>query len=214
MADQTRGPKRIALTGGPGAGKTAVLELVHRLLCHHVRVLPESASIVFRGGFPRGPTDAVRRAEQRAIFFVQRELEATAEDDGLAIVLCDRGTVDGAAYWPGPGELWSSVGTTLDEQLARYHAVIHLRTPIRGYNHTNPLRIESVAEARAIDDRIAQLWARHPRRFEVPAETDFLTKAAHAIQLLRDELPPGCLEHLPTFHRPHPALHVHQHTHE
>lgn len=205
MTQERRGPRRIALTGGPGAGKTAVLELVHRLLCEHVRVLPEAAGIVFGGGFPRGPTDAVRRAEQRAIFYLQRELEATADDSELAIVLCDRGTVDGAAYWPGPGDLWSSVGTTLDEQLARYDTVIHMRTPVAGYNHANPLRVESAAEARAIDDRIAELWARHPRRFEVPAEVDFFAKAAHAIQILRDELPVGCRDHVPTFRAAQPS---------
>jgi predicted ATPase len=211
MRDEVR---RIALTGGPGAGKTAVLELVQRLLCDHVRVLPEAASIVFRGGFPRGPTSGVRRAEQRAIFYLQRELEATAQEDDLAIVLCDRGTVDGGAYWPGPGELWTAVGTTLEQQLARYHAVIHLRTPIAGYNHSNPLRIESAAEALAIDQRIARLWATHPRRYEVPAEVDFLAKAAHAIQILRDELPTGCFAHIPQFQQPHPMLRFHHHASE
>ncbi len=45
--------KRIALTGGPGAGKTAVLELLRKYFCKHVRVLPEAASILFGGGFPR-----------------------------------------------------------------------------------------------------------------------------------------------------------------
>ncbi|HEX2691036.1 MAG TPA: ATP-binding protein [Kofleriaceae bacterium] len=193
-----RPPRRIALTGGPGAGKTAVLELVRRTMCDHVRVLSESASIVFGGGFPRGQGPEVQRAAQRAIFYVQRELEATAQDDrNLSIVLCDRGTIDGGAYWPGPGELWTSVGTTLDEQLARYHAVIHLWTPMSGYNHQNPLRIESPSEAHAIDERIAALWSRHPRRFEVQPTADFLTKAARAIQILRDELPPCCREHLP-----------------
>jgi len=166
-------------------------------MCEHVRVLPEAASIVFGGGFPRRPGLEARRAAQRAIFYVQRELEVASEEDALAIVLCDRGTIDGGAYWPGPGELWPSVGTTLEEQLARYRAVIHLRTPISGYNHQNPLRIESPSEAQAIDERIAALWSRHPRRFEVPAETDFLTKAAHAIQILRDQLPAYCGEHLP-----------------
>ena len=122
--------------------------------------------------------------------------EATVDDNDVSIVLCDRGTVDGAAYWPGPGDLWSAVGTTLDEQLARYHAVIHLRTPSRGYNHQNPLRLESSNEARVIDDRIAQLWSRHPRRFEVPAERDFFTKAAQALRLIRDELPACCRDHL------------------
>ena len=191
-------PRRIALTGGPGAGKTAVLEIVRTTMCEHVKVLPESASIVFGGGFPRGQGLELRRAAQRAIFYVQRELEATARGN-LAIVLCDRGTIDGAAYWPGPGELWTSVGTTLDEQLARYHAVIHLRAPLVGYNHQNPLRIESPAEAHVIDERIAALWSRHPRRFEVQPEADFFTKAAHAVQILRGELPACCGEHVPRF---------------
>ncbi len=38
--------KRIALTGGPGAGKTAVLELLRKYFCKHVRVLTEAASIL------------------------------------------------------------------------------------------------------------------------------------------------------------------------
>ena len=194
--------RRIALTGGPGAGKTAVLELVRRLLCDHVTILPESAGLLFGGGFPRGSAPVLRRAAQRAIFHVQRELEATTEGQSLAIVLCDRGTVDGGAYWPGPGVLWSEVGTTLAAELARYDAVIHLRTPIGGYNHQNPLRTESDAEARAIDDRIAALWATHPRRYEIPAERDFFAKAAHAVRALREELPPCCREHVVELARP------------
>jgi predicted ATPase len=121
--------RSIVLTGGPGAGKTAVLELIRQSFCVHVRVLPESAGIVFGGGFPRGDRLELRQAAQRAIFYVQRELESTAESENPAVVLCDRGTLDGAAYWPGPGDLWSAVGTTLEEQLGRYDAVIHLRPP-------------------------------------------------------------------------------------
>ena len=40
----------MVLTGGPGAGKTAVLEVVRRTFCEHVTVLPEAASILFMGG--------------------------------------------------------------------------------------------------------------------------------------------------------------------
>ena len=188
--------RRIALTGGPGAGKTAVLELVRRSLCDHVQILPEAAGIVFGGGFPRREVPSIQRAAQRAIFHVQRELEATTEDAGGAIVLCDRGTVDGGAYWPGPGTLWDAVGTTLEAELARYDAVIHLRTPLAHYNHANPLRTETATVARAIDDRIAALWATHPRRHEVSSERDFVAKAAHALRILGRELPPCCHEHL------------------
>src|SRR6185503_11682724 len=101
--------RRVVLTGGPGAGKTALLELVRQSFCAHVRVLPEAAGIVFSGGFPRGDSVALRQAEQRAIFYVQRELEAVADAGDAAVVVCDRCTVDGGAYWLGPGDLWSSV---------------------------------------------------------------------------------------------------------
>ena len=189
--------RRIVLTGGPGAGKTAVLEMMRKTLCEHVVVVPESASVVFGGGFPRKDAVEARRAGQRAIFYMQRELEAAVMVENVSIALCDRGTVDGLAYWPGPDDLWAAVGTTLDEQLARYHAVIHLRTPPvdRGYNHQNPLRIESAMEAAAIDARIAEAWARHPRRFEVPASDDFIAKVAHVVGLVRDELPVCCRKH-------------------
>jgi len=189
--------RRIVLTGGPGAGKTAVLELLRRSMCRHVKVVPEAAGIVFGGGFPRGDELELRRAAQRAIFYVQRELEAAAQVQDAAIALCDRGTVDGLAYWPGPDDLWSAVGTSLDAQLARYHAVIHLRTPTLndGYNHDNPLRVESALEAAAIDSRIGQAWERHPRRFEVPPMREFLAKATRAIEIIRGELPPCCRAH-------------------
>lgn len=190
-------PRRIVLTGGPGAGKTAVLEMMRKTLCDHVRIVPEAASIVFGGGFPRGTSVDERRAGQRAIFYIQRELEALAMAENVPIALCDRGTIDGLAYWPGPDDLWASVGTTLDEQLARYHAVIHLRTPplANGYNQQNPLRVESALEAAAIDVRIADAWRTHPRRYEVESMPDFLAKVARVVEIVRRELPGCCRRH-------------------
>jgi predicted ATPase len=190
--------KRLVLTGGPGAGKTAVIELVRRAFCEHVRVLPEAAGIVFGGGFPRESDDGCRRAAQRSIFYVQRELEAAADSHNPAIVLCDRGTLDGLAYWPATtAEYFSELKTTERELLARYDAVIHLRTPGagHGYNHANPLRIESAESAMAIDQRIAIVWRAHPRVFEVAATSDFIDKARTAIEILRRELPDCCRRH-------------------
>ncbi|MEQ1575727.1 MAG: ATP-binding protein [Vicinamibacterales bacterium] len=191
--------RRVVLTGGPGAGKTALLELIRQSFCSHVKVLPEAAGVVFGGGFPREDDPSCRRAAQRAIFYVQRELEAAGDSHNPAIVLCDRGTVDGLAYWPGPPEeFWASVDTTLDEELGRYHAVIHLRTPAveHGYNHQNPLRTESPARAAEIDARIAQAWVSHSRRFIVQSSSDFLDKAARALEILRGELPGCCQRHV------------------
>ena len=190
--------RRVVLTGGPGAGKTALLELIRQTFCSHVRVLPESAGIVFGGGFPRGNEEACRRAAQRAIFHVQRQLEVIGDLHNPAVVLCDRGTIDGLAYWPGRVEdFWSSLGTTLDTELRRYQAVIHLRTPTaeHGYNRRNPLRTESAATAAEIDARLADVWASHPRRFVVESATEFILKASAALDILRSEVPECCRQH-------------------
>ncbi len=187
--------KAIVLTGGPGAGKSAVLELVRQSFCEHVVVLPEAASLLFGGGFPRRPDLPARRAAQRAIFFVQRELERCASEGAApAIMLCDRGTIDGGAYWPGPGDLWTEVGTSRELELQRYAAVIHLRTPSEatGYDWSNPIRTESAREAAVIDERIAQIWEGHPRRLFVESTAEFLQKAVRAVEFLRQELPPCC----------------------
>lgn len=191
--------RRVVLTGGPGGGKTALLELIKQAFCSHVRVLPEAASVVYGGGFPREDDPGCRRAAQRAIYYVQHELENAADAHQLAIVLCDRGTIDGLAYWPDTSDdLWSSVSTALDRELVRYHAVIHLRTPSEdhGYNHQNPLRTESSLAAAAIDARILQAWQSHPRRFIVEASDDFMEKAARALAILRDQMPDCCKHHV------------------
>lgn len=182
------------LTGGPGAGKTAVLEMIAHLVCPHVVVTREAAGILFAGGFPRRNDELARRAVQRAIYHVQLELETLAADGNPALVICDRGVVDGCAYWPGPDSFWDAVGITRAEAMARYDAVIHLRTPdgTNGYGHQNPLRIETADEARAIDERILAAWEGHPRRLIVNATTDFVSKAAQAIALLLNEVPSCC----------------------
>jgi hypothetical protein len=72
-----------------------------------------------------------------------------------------------------------------------------LRTPgpHAGYNHENPLRLESAAEAALVDQRLMEVWARHPRRFVVEPAPDFLAKAKRAIEILRGELPECCRRH-------------------
>ncbi|MCA9582931.1 MAG: ATP-binding protein [Myxococcales bacterium] len=189
-------PRLVAITGGPGAGKTAVLEMASRSFCSHVGILPESAGIVFGGGFPRHATPWGRRAAQRAIFHVQRELESMVLEEGqLALALCDRGTLDGVAYWPDdPETFWSSLGTTLEHELSRYWAVIHLETPSprEGYNHQNHLRIESAREAKILDGRISEVWKNHPNRYVVPASADFFQKASTALGYIRSEVPRCC----------------------
>lgn len=185
--------RKIVLTGGPGAGKTAVLDMLRHELCEHVAILPEAAGMVFGGGFPRSAKADVRRAAQRAIYHVQCELEAAFEANGSTTLLCDRGALDGVAYWPGPNDFWSALDTTRMAVLLRYDVVIHLRVPEEPhYGHQNPLRTETVAEARAIDDRILAAWEGHPKRIVIDSSRDFLEKARRALEAIRAELPACC----------------------
>ena len=194
-----RRPRMIVVTGGPGAGKTAVLEVARRHFCRHVQFTPEAASILFRGGFPRGLLPREERAAQRAIFHVQLELERMSfEEPRAEVVLCDRGTLDGAAYWPeGTESFWTETGMTRSEMLLRYDAVIHLMTPpvTAGYDHTKPVRIESPEQAALIDQRLALAWADHPHRYVVPWTDGFFSKLSLAMALIQDLLPENCHDH-------------------
>ncbi|MFO0728307.1 MAG: ATP-binding protein [Myxococcota bacterium] len=196
-------PKLVVVTGGPGAGKTALLEVVRHHFCEHVVVLPEAASMLFLGGFPRHDTRTGRMWSQRAIWHVERSLEQLAIEEGqAAIVLCDRGTIDGVAYWPADATpLPEDMGTTLEAELARYASVIHLRTPTHhnGYNHQNPARRESAREAARIDDRILEAWGKHPNRTIVESTADFMEKVQRAVELIRVEVPECCRLQAPTL---------------
>lgn len=189
-------PKLIAVTGGPGAGKTAVLEMATRVFCRHVLILPEAASVVFTNGFPR-KNGEIAKATQRVIYHWQRELERVTllSEGDASVILCDRGTLDGLAYWNGDERsFFEQFSTTRDEQLARYAAVVHLHTPdaLNGYNHQNHVRNETPEEAKVLDERIMACWAGHANRIEVHNHVDFMTKAADALRVIRGELPECC----------------------
>src|SRR6187549_2463966 len=93
---------RIVLTGGPGGGKTTAADMFRREIGERVVIVPEAATILFQGGFPRSRQSCALKHAQTAIFHVQRRLEdVQAVQYPNRVLLCDRGTVDGAAYWPG-----------------------------------------------------------------------------------------------------------------
>lgn len=187
--------RQIVVTGGPGAGKTATLEVLQRQTCSHVQILLEAAGILWRGGFPRSETTAGRRAVQRAIARIQIELQRIAiETDNPALIICDRGTLDGMAYWPGdPAQYLDELDTTKEKELARYATVIHMRPPSRseGYVQT-AFRPETAEEARVIDERILAAWSDHPHRIVVESDENFLRKLERVLALVRAEIPACC----------------------
>ena len=180
---------RIVLSGGPGGGKTTAADLFRRELGPRAVIVPESATIMFAGGFPRSGEPDARRATQTAIYHVQRNLEQV---QGALFphrtLLCDRGTVDGGAYWPGPRDFFEAMGTTLASELGRYDAVVFFETAAAGgleIEGGNPTRTESNDEALAIDRRLRALYEQHPRFFFVPHHASFFAKISMGLAILQ-----------------------------
>ncbi len=180
---------RIVLTGGPGGGKTTAADLFRREIGERVILVPEAATMVFSGGFPRSTETMAIHAAQRAIYQVQRNLEdVQAALYPERVLLCDRGTVDGAAYWPGePKQFFHEVGTSLETELARYDAVIFFESAAvggMGIEGGNPIRNESLEEAVKLDQKLRALWSKHPNFVLVPHNPSFFKKISYGLAVL------------------------------
>ncbi len=178
---------RIVLTGGPGGGKTTAADLMRREVGDRIVIVPEAATMLFSGGFPRPEAHHAKRSAQSAIYHVQRNLEdihsASYPD---RILLCDRGTLDSSVYWPedGNGDFFESLHTTVEKELARYDAVIFFETAAVGHfsiEGGNPTRTESLEEAVEIDRQLQKVWGLHPQFNLIRHEKSFLKKLQIAI---------------------------------
>jgi hypothetical protein len=178
----------LVLTGGPSGGKTTLALMLTRAFLDRVAMVPESASLLFAGGFHRVNDPVGVRHQQAAIYRVQVEHEAIFRlEYPSRMLICDRGTLDGCAYWPEGGQDFFSVnGTRLEDELARYTWVIHLETATAGgYNdNANPLRRESAEEASLLNKKVLDVWRKHPQRFIIPNARKFTKKVSVALDIM------------------------------
>jgi predicted ATPase len=194
MPDGQRQLRRIVLTGGPGAGKTVISDRIAAMLPGRFVKVREAATQVYDHLQTRWDRLDVegRREVQRRIYHLQRRQE---EEMGRLfpdkVLLLDRGTIDGSAYWPeGPEDYWRDLGTTSAAELARYDAVVWLQTAaaIPGLydgDGSNPCRFEQADAAIASGNLLRALWGGHPRMVEVGAYERLEEKVAAVADRLR-----------------------------
>jgi predicted ATPase len=178
--------KRIVLTGGPGGGKTTALDLIRREFSGKIATVPEAATMIFSGGIERSIDNHVLKKQQTAIFNLQKHLEdiqrATYDH---SIILCDRGSLDGLAYWPGSSDdFFQTMQTNLEDELARYDAVIFFESAAKSGENiksNNPIRNESEKAAIAIDDKLQNIWSQHPNYNLIHSSESFINKVMFGI---------------------------------
>jgi CYTH domain-containing protein/thymidylate kinase len=189
---------RIVLTGGPCAGKTSALSRLRaRLQTYGRRVYTtsEASTLMLDGGaYVVGTTPAQQKTYQRGVLTVTLAIEDAllgfARGAGEpAVLVCDRGAMDGRAYLGSP--LWEELLSELGHDPARlrdgrYDAVVHLVTAADGAekyygNDNNPGRYEDVEGARSVDRRLRQAWSGHARHTIVDNRTDFDEKMRRVV---------------------------------
>lgn len=167
--------KVIALTGGACSGKTAFLDKLKDKqgdFCgYRPLFVPEAATILASHGmrFQDG-----EKMFQRAILQLQMSMEDlyrryASELDGKVCIICDRGTLDGAAYcgWDVFEELCEEEGTDRERLLERYDGVVYLVSAAIGAEEhygceSNESRRESLDEAKELERKTIECWIDHP----------------------------------------------------
>jgi hypothetical protein len=200
---------RIVLTGGPGAGKTVIAEVLAdaehladwRREVGGVMLVPEAATQVYAARRTRWDRLdlAGRREVQREIYHFQRtqedRLASLACARGDRVLLLDRGTIDGSAYWPhGPEEYWRDLGVEVGDELLRYDAVLMLESAAALGSHlydgpaSNAVRFEDAEAALGSGLLLERLWSGHRRVFRIPATADLNEKIREVARVVSDVL--------------------------
>jgi hypothetical protein len=164
---------RIVLTGGPGGGKSALIEELRTDPAWAGRFLawPETVAFVRISGI----SPAERLFERVVVNFamaLEDGLDRALEPSDRRLILCHRGSLDALAFWRARGwaqdEFFEFTGMTRKAHYERYAGVLHLVTAADGAAHAyrrRPAahRPESAQEAIALDRWLVEAWGGHPR---------------------------------------------------
>ncbi|MDG0815154.1 AAA family ATPase [Bdellovibrio svalbardensis] len=177
---------KIVITGGPGGGKTTALDLFQRELRTEVKIIPEAATTLFSRGLNRERTPERMKLLQCSIYKMQINLEDIYHNlYSDRLLVCDRGALDGLAYWPeDENSFFESIGSSLEKEIARYDAVIFFQTAAsvnEDIESNNPYRSEDSRAATLLDEKLKKVWEQHPNFHYIPTSSSFMLKIAHGL---------------------------------
>ncbi len=192
----------IVLTGGPGGGKSTLIEDLRKdpLWAGRFTCLPEAVQYA---RFCQVSPD--EKLFQRMVVHLQIGLEdgmlRALEPAGPRLILCHRGSLDPLAFWrlrgwPG-AEFYGYTGMTREEHYRRYAAVIHLVTAAddvpREYTRwPQAHRPEEPREAVQLDRWLEEAWSGHPAYYRLDnQDMDWPAKSRKAQEILEQVVKSG-----------------------
>ena len=196
--------KKIAITGGPCAGKTNAMQKIVNEFTeqgYKVFVIGETATELITGGIrPFGDGKVTPFEFQRCIFNMQLEKEKMYERianslEQNTIILCDRGVFDNKAYITEEEFNVYVKENNLNEMelMNSYDMVIHLVTAAKGAieyytTENNTARMETAQEAIELDDKTLNAWIGHKNLQIIGNESTFEEKLNNTIRAIYELL--------------------------
>jgi predicted ATPase len=193
---------KFVLTGGPCGGKTTALARLFSFLRERnfeVVSVPEAWGILTSHGMSLDffSTEGIGPIVQGTVMDVQKAMEDGAEKvlkarGKPAILLCDRGLMDGAVYISDDDfEAMLQERDTNRVQIRdhRYDACFHLVTAADGAEafytlDNNQVRTESRDDAIQVDRRTQAVWLGHPHLYVIDNSTDFEGKLKRLVDIV------------------------------
>jgi hypothetical protein len=177
----------IVITGAPSSGKSTTIDRLSTVLGNQATIVPESAVVLLSGGFPPPAHNDLEQINvfQQAIIQVQRGLELifAKQNPNATVTIYDRGILDGAGFWPpGPEDYCEKFQIDIAQEYLKYNTVLFFELPEeKYYGGITPLRFHNYAQSVESEQRLKQVWTKHPHFILIKATEQFEDKIQIAI---------------------------------
>lgn len=206
---------KVVLTGGPGGGKTSVLNAIKNLAITEegykniiklgdkkikLVTISETATELISSGIP--PTEAERIYDfQDILFEIQKSKEESSikslrfgYDADIILFLYDRGLLDGMAYLDKKGEfedIMASKDVKELDILDKYDLVVDLLStatcaPEKYGFESNEARFEDVEWAKSVDRKTSAAWVGHRNMKLFDSGVSLEEEVNNVIEYLKD----------------------------